>query len=263
MGFFPTDAIDGDEIGPNANGSYFKYVAADNKWILIPNADVYSEAEVDAFKLNKWVAPDGAVAMGAQKITGLANGVAGTDAMAFGQKYTNANAVSAMGAKGDANPLHHDIYTNSDVQAISINNLSEDASPQLGADLDLNTKSILVNGTLPSDGTYEGFVVELTNAQAFGKAVYISANNTVALCDKDSIHLAIGISVASNKVLILGTVREDDWNWTAGQTIYVGDSGALTNDISAYATGDMVQVVGIAIDPNSVLVKGIDWAEVV
>ena len=48
MGFFPTDANDEDEVGPNANGSYFKYVAADDKWILIPNADVYSEAEVDA-----------------------------------------------------------------------------------------------------------------------------------------------------------------------------------------------------------------------
>ena len=47
MGFFPTDAIDQDEIGPNANGTYFKYIAADDKWIIIPGVDVYSETEVD------------------------------------------------------------------------------------------------------------------------------------------------------------------------------------------------------------------------
>jgi len=32
-------------------------------------------------------------------------------------KYTDANAVSAMGAKADVNPLHHDIYANADAVA--------------------------------------------------------------------------------------------------------------------------------------------------
>ena len=34
-------------------------------------------------------------------------------------KYTDAEAVSAMGAKGDANPLHHDIYTAPAARAFS------------------------------------------------------------------------------------------------------------------------------------------------
>jgi len=45
-----------------------------------------------------------------KKITNLANGVAGTDGMALGQRYTNAEAVSSMGVKADGNPLHHDKY---------------------------------------------------------------------------------------------------------------------------------------------------------
>ena len=37
MSFFPTSPNDGDEIGPNTNGTYFKYVAADDKWIILNN----------------------------------------------------------------------------------------------------------------------------------------------------------------------------------------------------------------------------------
>ena len=46
MGFFPTDAEDLDEVGPNANGTYFKYNAADNKWVII-NTLVVSDVAYD------------------------------------------------------------------------------------------------------------------------------------------------------------------------------------------------------------------------
>ena len=47
MGLFPTDANDLDEV-TNANGTTFQYNAADDKWIIITNVDVYSQDEVDA-----------------------------------------------------------------------------------------------------------------------------------------------------------------------------------------------------------------------
>ena len=51
MGFFPTDANDQDEIGPNVNGTYFKYIAADDKWIIISNLEIsdsiYDEGDWD------------------------------------------------------------------------------------------------------------------------------------------------------------------------------------------------------------------------
>jgi len=40
------------------------------------------------------------------------------DASAHHAKYTDAEAVTAMGVKGDGNPLHHDIYEDSDVEAV-------------------------------------------------------------------------------------------------------------------------------------------------
>lgn len=48
-GFFPTDANDQDEIGPNTNGSFFKYIEAENKWIIVLNASAEPE-----FSLNNW-----------------------------------------------------------------------------------------------------------------------------------------------------------------------------------------------------------------
>ena len=208
VGFFPTDAIDQDEIGPNANGSYFKYVAADDKWILIGNADVYSESEVDGL---------------------------------FTTHESDDNA-------------HHEVFEN----------LVEDTAPQLGADLDLNGKSINCNGNLGSDHTFEGLVIDnITNAQAFGKLVYIISAHTTALCDKDSIELAIGISVGTGEVLYSGTIRDDSFSGlAAGNPVYVGDDGNPTDDISGYATGDMVQSVGVAIDTNVILIKDICWVEV-
>ena len=44
----------------------------------------YLKTEIDLFKLNKWVAPDGAVAMNAQKLTGLAKGTDANDALSLG-----------------------------------------------------------------------------------------------------------------------------------------------------------------------------------
>lgn len=146
----------------------------------------------------------------------------------------------------------------------SINNLSEDASPQLGGDLDLNGKTINCNGNLGSDHTFEGLVIDnITNAQAFGKLVYITSAHTTALCDKDSVNVCIGISVGTGEVLYSGTIRDDSFSGlVAGNPVYVGDDGNPTDDISAYTTGDMVQCVGVAIDTNVILIKDICWVEV-
>lgn len=46
MGLFPTDAENNDEV-TNANGTTFKYVAVDDKWI-VKGVEGYSAAEVDA-----------------------------------------------------------------------------------------------------------------------------------------------------------------------------------------------------------------------
>jgi len=68
---------------------------------------------------NMPTAPSGDIPVNSQQITGLADGVDVQDAMAFGQKYTDG-----------------------EVQALSINNVVEDTTPQLGGDLDCLNKHI-------------------------------------------------------------------------------------------------------------------------
>jgi len=210
MGLFPTDAGNGDEV-TNALGTTFKYVAADDKWIIVNTITIsnliYNEGTWNANS-------DGAT------------------------KDAIRDKIVLMDALIDAN----------------ISQVSEDPAPKM-----------YINSALANDGDFEGTILKLTHTVVFGKAVYISGNNTGGAADKDAIGtmLAVGVSVGDNEVLISGTIREDDWDWTANDIIFVGDDGALTNDISGYTAGDMAQVVGVATNPNEIVVKGLDWVEIV
>lgn len=52
MGFFPTTPNDGDEIGPNTHGTYFKYSDANDAWYIISKIEIsnidYDEGTWDA-----------------------------------------------------------------------------------------------------------------------------------------------------------------------------------------------------------------------
>jgi hypothetical protein len=58
--------------------------------------------------------------------------------------------------------------------------------------------------------------------------------------------IALESGTGTKRLLLRGFMRDDTWNWTPGEQLYVGDSGAITNDVSGYTTGDIVQVVGYA-----------------
>ena len=110
------------------------------------------------------------------------------------------------------------------------------------------------------DGDFEGHVITITHSVAFGLPVYINGNNTVLQADADGIATMppIGLSVGTNKVLIQGTIREDDWDWTANDKIFISDAGALTTTPPSGAD-DVIHCVGVATNPNVILVKTFDW----
>lgn len=259
---FPTSPNDGDEY-TTALGTVYKYLATDDKWYIISG-----DLEHNSLSgLN-----DG---IDYEHITQTQKDALHTiyslevhDNDEHDPDYEVANANIQSHVASPVTDAHHVKYTDSEAQtqaqAVSINNLSEDGSPQLGADLDLNGKSINCNGNLGSNLTFEGLTIDnITNAQAFGKFVIITSAHTTALCDKDSIALSIGVSVGTGEVLYSGTIRDDSWSLTVGDPVYIGDSGDPTDDISGYTTGDMVQCVGVAIDTNMILVKDICWVEVI
>lgn len=115
------------------------------------------------------------IAMGTNKITGLANGVDAQDAMAFGQKYTDANAVSAVATaddylKNDANDvMNGDLTVNNLITAglvDSVNVSDKDANSIKGITIDdadiANNKILKYNSTsgnleYETDDTGAGF----------------------------------------------------------------------------------------------------------
>ena len=134
--------------------------------------------------------------------------------------------------------------------------ISLDTTPQLGGDLDLNERAILIDPSLSTNLEYEGTVLELTvSGLTVGQCVYVNGNNTGALADADAVGTmpAIGIYVGTNMVLTHGVIRQDTWGWTAGQRVYVGTDGTLTSTAPS-GTGDYVQIMGIAVNVDAVMI---------
>jgi len=61
-----------------------------------------------------------------------------------------------------------------------------------------------------------------------------------------------------------GMIRDDSWSWTVGGLVYASlTTGALTQDISGYTTGDQVQVAGVAFKSNILLFRpGLEIVEI-
>lgn len=267
---FPTSPSDEQQY-TNALGTVYQYDLADDKWYIVNNliiSDVtYDEGTWDG-------ETDGATKNTIRDKIELDNANASRHHAATVAGDLLHNSLDGLNADSSyehitqtqKDALHTDVIKAvADVEAVSINNVSEDSTPQLGGDLDLNNKTINVNGNLGTDHYFEGMVIDnLTNAQAFGKLVYIASAHTTGLCDKDSIETCIGISVGTGEVLFSGTIRDDSFSGlAAGNPVFVGDDGNPTDDISGYTAGDMVQCIGIAIDTNVILIKDICWVEIV
>jgi hypothetical protein len=109
-----------------------------------------------------------------------------------------------------------------------------------------------------SDDTYTGTTIAGLNAGATiaqWEPVYLGASSTWLLADANGsgTYPARGLAVAAYVntdpaiILVHGTVRNDDWAWTPGGTIYLsGTAGAITQTPPA-TSGDKVQQVGFAL----------------
>jgi hypothetical protein len=121
-----------------------------------------------------------------------------------------------------------------------------------------------------SDGTWRGMSISRTvatgaNGELFGQVMYVEADGEFNAADADATTTMPGVCVlvtagegASKDCVISGTVTETDWNWTPGAILYVSTDPATTTGLTATApsgTGDQVQVVGIALSADTILVQ--------
>lgn len=139
--------------------------------------------------------------------------------------------------------------------ATALQNVSEDGSPELGADLDLAGYNISVAPSYGSDHQHEGLVVSITtDAGAYGEALYMKSNGAYAQAKADAAGTmpCSAIWVASGKVLLIGTIRDDTYDFTIGGYVYVSEAtaGLFTTTAPGTAT-NLVQKVGIALSADS------------
>lgn len=107
--------------------------------------------------------------------------------------------------------------------------------------------------------------VDVDTGTTFGAPLYLNTDGNYDACDASAIATMIcsALYLASSKVLLLGSIREDDWNWTVGGKIYVSETtGELTQTAPSTASA-IVQCVGIALTADSILFNpSMDWVEV-
>jgi hypothetical protein len=134
-------------------------------------------------------------------------------------------------------------------------NVVQDIAPQLGGDLDLNSSDIIL--TEPAlDHSWESTnviidTVKTGNGGRFA-LMYQGSDGEWVKADKDSYatrctRMLLSISDGSQKLMKTGIARDDTWTWTPGDDLYLGDAGALTDDVSGYTTDDVQQIVAKAV----------------
>ena len=101
--------------------------------------------------------------------------------------------------------------------------------------------------------------VQITNDVAFGNPVYQTATPWLvdqAKADSTNTMPAIGLFVGDQIVKTNGIVQNGKWNWTPGNEVYVSaaTAGVLTQTAPS-AGGTFAQVIGIALDPISILLN--------
>jgi len=108
------------------------------------------------------------------------------------------------------------------------------------------------------EGTFFGATVSV------GDAVYVSAAATVSQADASAPtgqKVSIGLCVAkptptTATVRYAGEAAVFSGTLVDGDTYYLSTTaGQITNDVSAYGAGDAIQIIGVAKDSNTLIIK--------
>ncbi len=111
---------------------------------------------------------------------------------------------------------------------------------------------------LSADHTANGFIINGQTAGenlVFGNLAYWKSDSKWWKTDADvaaTTNGILGIALetinadATGKILLYGFVRDDDWDWTVGQWLYVSlTTGEITGTAPA-ESGDQVRKIGVA-----------------
>lgn len=141
--------------------------------------------------------------------------------------------------------------------------LTEDLTMS-GNDIILGASTAVRIESEPADSSYTGITLDIdTTGCATYDAVYVDGANSVLPADADAIGTMpiIGVVVAANKILTHGVVRSDaSWAIAAGATVYGSTTAGELSGTAPVGSGDVVQVVGVAIGADMIFISpSLDW----
>jgi hypothetical protein len=111
----------------------------------------------------------------------------------------------------------------------------------------------------PDADSYSGQTVTLTAHEnvTLGSVGFVNSDGEGAKADKDAAATAPALYMATaaisadaagvwlrSGIIHLHTLAP---SWTPGGLVFLGDDGGMVQDVSGYATGDQVQVLGVAL----------------
>jgi len=191
---------------------------------------------------------------------------------AAGVTYGNLDGAGDIGtgsdqvSQGDHSHAYSAItgtHGNEDHSSTFIADVVTDTTPQLGGDLDLNTKCIDYGAILTVNGQYEGtkITVDVDDASAaYGLVLAQAADFSYDRADADASTQSVGLVMAlesgtgSKEVLIEGQICATAWDWDAGLLYLSGTTGGMTQTAPA-GPGDQVVVVGWALSADTIYFK--------
>jgi len=138
-----------------------------------------------------------------------------------------------------------------------ISHIVEDTTPQLGGDLDTNTKNILFAKTSATDYSSNGDIVKIgTGSTTQGALHYLNSSGGWTLADADAtgtaggvlLALALGTDPDVDGMLLRGMFTLDHDPGTIGEELYVSTTAGEITSTAPSGTGDIVRVVGYCLD---------------
>lgn len=117
-----------------------------------------------------------------------------------------------------------------------------------------------------TNGEYSGITSSgiIGETIAFGDALYLKSDGKYWKADASAsttmpctaIALGAGSAGSVINLLVIGFICDDSWAWTVGGMLYPSTTaGEITDDISAYTTGDQVQCIGYAYSANTAYIN--------
>lgn len=185
------------------------------------------DTQVRTNRLDQMAAPTASVAMNSQKITGLADGTAATDAATFGQVQA---AVAGIDAKGSVR------FTTTG--NITLSGLGTQAGGDWGAALTANDRILVKNQTTASEnGIYDA-----------KSGAWVRSSD----CDTDSEYTANAFTYVEESNSTLATTQ---WIVSTAGPIVVGTTNVTWTQFGAGATYTAAAAGGLELSGNAFSVK--------